>query len=297
MKKLIKFIISMFLITLSFSITYAKNNDNPTNSISEYDFAVSVRNMSKEEALSNDIDESSYEYYCSNKIEMNLLALKSLSEKELTKYGYNRQQIEVIKEYNGERIQDYPKLRAVAATLSITFYKVFAGPTSYKIEAYWNWSSRPIMFGINEKGTAVLGWHAVDSNNLTSNACYIPSESSCTVNYYTGEGIFTGSLGQTIIVDDSYECVHVNHQSMYGYSSSGSLGFAKTGNLYVRTDSVTGATIEEMGYKFFYYYESASLSVSITFSWPSISVSSGMTLARNRACTLNKNGVLTQYSY
>jgi len=149
----------------------------------------------------------------------------------------------------------------------------------------------------NEKGTAVLGWHAVDSNNLTSNACYIPSESSCTVNYYTGEGIFTGSLGQTIIVDDSYECVHVNHQSMYGYSSSGSLGFAKTGNLYVRTDSVTGATIEEMGYKFFYYYESASLSVSITFSWPSISVSSGMTLARNRACTLNKNGVLTQYSY
>ncbi len=134
-----------------------------TYQISEYDEIIKYRNASLSEQNSLQIMCGDYEMYTSNYIEDRLMDLKTKTNDELYFYGYNDDQIALLRNYNGDRLENCPEMRAVMSTLTISFSGIYHYTNLYKVKANWYWSVMPTSFTTSKNGTAVFAWAVAGS--------------------------------------------------------------------------------------------------------------------------------------
>ena len=64
---------------------------------------------------------------------MNCWKKAALSVDELSKLGYDNNQIAILKNYDGQAIEDAPELRGVFAGMTAKFFKSSASTSSLKV--------------------------------------------------------------------------------------------------------------------------------------------------------------------
>ena len=76
-------------------------------------FYVDARNTSNEDLQNRGMSEDQIDLIKSDAIENELLEKAALSVDELSKLGYDNNQIAILKNYDGQAIEDAPELRGV----------------------------------------------------------------------------------------------------------------------------------------------------------------------------------------
>ena len=189
MKSVRKIILLMLVLILAFcqtSITQAEEiSEKETYQLSEYDYYVSVRDMTFEEAEKTfGISKQDYETVLS--IEDQIVKLSVMSDSELYERGMIDTQINTLRQYDGLKLEDNPQLRAVLATLSVSLIKVSSNSSAVTVRANWSWNSRPLITSTNCFETAAFRWKAYNSLGTQITVSYSSSGSYCYVTYYNG---------------------------------------------------------------------------------------------------------------
>ena len=123
MKSVRKVILLMLVLIAAFSgadiIQAEEISEKETYQLSEYDYYVSVRKMSFDDAeKAYGINKQDYETVSS--IENQIVRLAAMSDSELYERGMTDTQINILRKYDGSKLEDNPQLRAILATLSVS---------------------------------------------------------------------------------------------------------------------------------------------------------------------------------
>lgn len=103
-----------------FSVTASAAEMNDDLVFSEYEYITAVREMSDDEIESSALTASEAQMIRSNAIENEIMSRKELSDAELmSRYGYTYDEILILRNYNGGRLEDHAELAAITGTLTI----------------------------------------------------------------------------------------------------------------------------------------------------------------------------------
>ena len=111
----------------------------------EYDYIVEMRSKSNKELTDMGFSEDEIKKLRSDSVEKELVARKELPDDVLTDvYCYTEEEIEILRNYDGGRLEDHPELRASAATVSFSSPEIIEKSTSQiRMQLTWNWSKKP----------------------------------------------------------------------------------------------------------------------------------------------------------
>ena len=152
----------------------------------EYDYIVSVRKMSREDAENAGISVEELELIYSDYAEKEFLRRGLLSDKELKeRYHYSTEQIEQLRAYRGTPLQDSPEMRALSASMSSSLH-LFGGTGTIAILTYgWQWSTMPIIRLTDYVAMVWAGTYIGGTNNMT-----LHSSSYTRVFYYYTDTVY-----------------------------------------------------------------------------------------------------------
>lgn len=269
MKKTISLILSLIMILALATTAWA---DEPelyktiySSTISEYDCYVNIREKSNEELeklgfnmqFANDIK--------SNSVENELLKRSELSSKELkNNYGYSEEQINIIKNYNGEPIEKQPQLRGIFADMDYSVRRyIISGTTKTVVGITWEWSNKPFLCGTAVKDIAALRWEGTNSMSQPINLGINTNKSYCHVSYYDLDGSFFKTKKTKLYVKDAYEKVYSKIQMGINDRQS----YAKKGMMKLYLDVIGNGRIEETQFIFAYAHQTVAVN-SIGVSYP-----------------------------
>lgn len=275
----------------------AQETETPGYSVTvnEYDMYVNARKATSEELARNGVGYDAVEVIQSNAIEDELTRRSALSTEELSQLGYNAEQIEILQNYTGERIETNPELRGTFADMTCNFYQWSANNISLAIRVDWEWSNAPVLtmtdiVGIRWQGTNPLG----HSMNLALNS----SGSSCKISYYNQAGEYRSQKSASISTDDPYGHAYAKFEMGAGIGDQNELKnhYAKAGRLIVKVDRTGSDVIKEAAFVFGYGHSTftfdPSLSIPAGFS---IGFSGGVETMCTEAIRMDSNGVITKY--
>lgn len=305
MKKFLSIIISLSLIfTMSVTVFAAEEEistlqNTSSITINEYDIYVATRTSSPEVLTNNDISDETEEIIKSDMIENWLTELSCLSTEELTSMGYDNEQINLIQNYSGERIETNPSLRGIFADLTASFSKVSASTSSLSVKVTWKWSNAPVLSGSAIKDMPAIRWQGTNNAGQPINLALNKSGSSCSFKYYSR---YTGEAEQyqytrtaTVSSNDPYS--HAYAYVPLGANSNANIDYyAKTGTLTIKVDRTGTNSIKEAAFVFGYGHPiitvSPSLSLPASFG---IGFSSGIEKMCEIAIRMTSSGVITSY--
>lgn len=257
-RKTIFFILVLIVVFHQPGILRAEETSNKeTYEMSEYDYYVSIRKLSFDEAEKTfRITKEDYEVILS--IENQIVMLATMSDRELYERGMDDTQINILREYNGSKLEDNPQLKSVLATLSVSLMKIISNSSSVTVRANWSWNSRPLMTSIHYYETAAFRWKAYNSTGAQVTATYKSSDSYCYVTYYNGNTAQTTQLkGITVGNSSSYVYSHFTSDVIVENTES----WAKTGYMVVK---VMGSYLSKVDFGFGYNHGVSSSPASIT---------------------------------
>lgn len=304
MKKLLSFLLSL---ALAFSLSlpaFAVSNepDVPTEpaaytvTVNEYDVYVDVRNISNEDLESRGISEEQIDLIKSDAIENELLEKAALPVDELSEMGYDGDQIAILKNYNGQAIEDTPELRGLFADMTAKFYKSSASTSSLKVRVFWEWSNAPALAGDAITDLIALRWQGTDIAGQPINVAFNSSKSSANVNYYTRDGEYRFNRSVDIVCDSPYDHAYAEIPVSSGEYEDGWSIYAKSGNMYVQVDRTGTHSIKEAAFVFGYGHTviviSPSLSLPASFG---IGFSWGTEKMVEEAIRMDNTGNITEY--
>ena len=283
MKSVRKIILLMLVLIMAFcqtSITQAEEiSEKETYQLSEYDYYVSVRDMTFEEAEKTfGISKQDYETVLS--IEDQIVKLSVMSDSELYERGMIDTQINILRKYDGSKLEDNPQLRAILATLSVSLIKVSSSSSTVTVRANWSWNSKPLMTSVQYYETAAFRWKAYNSLGTQITATYNSSGSYCYVTYYNGSTAQTTQRkGITIGNSNSYVYSQFNSEirdgDIYIWAKTGYMVLKITGSYLSRVDfgfgynhgisypPTTVSLDSNLGFNYSNGYEMAEQSISI----------------------------------
>ncbi|QHI73090.1 pre-mRNA-splicing factor CWC21 [Aminipila terrae] len=305
MKKKVFSIFLTLALSLSMGVTsFASSNDLSSDSdvcksfsINEYDVVTELRSNSDQDLEEKGYSEDEIKEIRSDEYEQDLLKRSQLSDSELkSEFNYNEEQIEVLKNYEGEPIQEVPEMRAVAATCNGTVSCPTASSEFIYIKLNWKWTTAPSFRTVD---AAAVRWKGTDTGGnplnvaLNNNA----SNSYCTVNYvyFAGEKPST-SVKKALTVTDSYGKAYSDF-AMTKISNGDINQWAKSGELQIKVDKTGTKPIKEVAVCFSYGHSTVSAS-GVSVSWPagfSISFSSGVTTMFTEPRRVSNTGSITSY--
>ena len=137
----------------------------------------------------------------SDAIENELLEKAALSVDELSKLGYDNNQIAILKNYDGQAIEDAPELRGVFAGMTAKFFKSSASTSSLKVRVFWEWSNAPALAGDPITDLIAMRWQGTNTGGRPLNVAFNSSKSSANVNYYTRDGEYKFNRSVDIVCD------------------------------------------------------------------------------------------------
>lgn len=127
MKRYLKCIFSLICVlalTIAavpcFAVSASALEINDELVFSEYEYITAVREMSDDELESVELTAPEVQMIRSNAIENEILSRKELSDDELiARYGYTYDEISILREYDGGRLENHAELAAITGTLTI----------------------------------------------------------------------------------------------------------------------------------------------------------------------------------
>lgn len=148
----------------------------------EYDYIVEIRDAKKNAKAIANVSEEEVEYITSDAIESELLYRSTLPTEVLKdQYCYSDEAIDVLRDYNGEKLEENPELRAVTATLSAALGELVKSDTRMGVIYTWSWDSKPLVLFTDY---AAMSWEGTYTNGKTNNMALDLRTSFSTVNYY-----------------------------------------------------------------------------------------------------------------
>lgn len=161
--------------------------------INEYDYIVELRGQTDTELASNGVSADEINALRSNSVEDELMARRELSDDVLINYyGYTEQQIQILHNYNGGKLEDYPELRSIFAEVSFSSFTILKATTQeIKIKFSWAWDAMPIWTWNDAIAVAWCptygfdnGTLRLDKNNSLNSITYKSNRYSHRVNYF-----------------------------------------------------------------------------------------------------------------
>lgn len=225
--------------------------------VSEYDTIVEYRAMDVEELQEEGLTAEEIEYVQSTAIEDELLFRKTRSTEELRDYyGYSEDEIELLMEYDGERIESEPELRALTGTLTIyTPDVLYADPDGIGLRVEWEWDQKPVYTLTDALAVYWVGTYGRDSGNLRIDI----DASSHDVTY---TGITTTTFDRGFVQEDLLYGIVGEFKMMYG-----TYDWASSGEATLYWDTVDGsADMTSVDFKIMYGHSTVAWGPS--FSWP-----------------------------
>lgn len=124
----------------------------------EYDYIVELREKTDSELTAMGLSTDRIEEIRSDHAEKELLARKELSDDVLMDcYGYTKEEIEILRKYDGGKMEDHPELRAVSAKVTFNNPTVMnATASQVKIKFTWSWNKMPTE--TSYKDAIAFGW-------------------------------------------------------------------------------------------------------------------------------------------
>lgn len=217
MKKtgLMSVVLALLIIsTMVLPVAAVENcKNNTTYQYSEYDWIVSVRQGKERGGISI----SELAEIQSNQIEQELLTRKNCTDQELRDvYGYSKEDIAILRTYNGEPLESNSALRALTATLTLEVPSVVdVSGSMLEVAVEWEWDQKPVT--TNTDGLAV-GWTSTHGN-VPGKMRFIVANSSHNVTY---TGVGTNRFDRGWVIEE--EGAKSEFSMMYGtynWASSG----------------------------------------------------------------------------
>lgn len=297
MKKFMSLLLS-FATLLSLSISaFAAETETPAYvvTVSEYDVYVSIRTKSSAELAKSGVSSQQASIIKSNRIENELLYLSSLSKEELATLGYTDYQINLLQDYNGERIETNPELRGIFADMTAEFYKKSASSSLLSIRVDWKWSNPPVLSGFAITDLVAIRWQGTNNAGAPINLAFNSSKSSCTVYYYDRAERFETSKKINVICDSPYD--HAYCEIPMGIKGNyDELPYAKKGSFTLAIERTGSDLINEAAFVFGYGHTVLNISPSLSLP-PSFGIgfSSGIEKMVEEAIRMDRNGKITEY--
>jgi hypothetical protein len=232
----------------------------------------------------------------SDAIENELLEKAALSVDELSKLGYDNNQIAILKNYDGQAIEDAPELRGVFAGMTAKFFKSSASTSSLKVRVFWEWSNAPALAGDPITDLIAMRWQGTNTGGRPLNVAFNSSKSSANVNYYTRDGEYKFNRSVDIVCDSPYDHAYAEIPVSSGEYEDGWTIYAKSGNMYVQVDRTGTDSIKEAAFVFGYGHTVIAISPSLSlpasfgigFSW-------GTEKMVEEAIRMDNKGIITEY--
>ena len=227
-------VISIVLaIVMVFPFTsYAKKEEENAKSItiSEYDMYLDVVNKSTSQLKAEGYTTDEIYLLRNQPFEQMLLERAALPVDILRGYGYNDNQIKLLKEYDGSMISTNSPIMYAISNFTGTVATSGYTATSVTLRYTWQWSSRPLF---NYKDAAAIVWNASDSSgykiltDIISSECYVAYR-----NTTTGNLAMNKNVGTTKNVVNEY--LYSNFEMTEILSGDNNWGWAKSGRLDVK---------------------------------------------------------------
>lgn len=301
-KRVLSFILSICLLLCCtvtvFAEEYKKSASSYSITINEYDIYVAVRKASDEELAQNGISKEQAELIKSNLIENELSRLSALSFDELYQLGYNEFQINIIQNYNGERIEENAELRGIFADMTASFSCVSASTSSLCVKVDWEWTNVPALAGSAIEDMVAIRWQGTNYAGQSINLSLNSSGSSCTAKYYSrgSSPAYQFSRYPSVSTDDPYGNAYAKVPMSTGQGNSAGDYYAKKGTLKVKVDKTGYNSINEAAFVFGYGHTvivvSPSLSLPASFG---IGFSFGTQTMAEEAIRMDSAGNITEY--
>ncbi len=249
-------ILALFVPLIS-SLTFAATPSPRSTVVSEYDYITLVRSMSPEELVSAPINSEEIELLLSDAPERELLKRKEKTDKELFQlYGYNSEEIALLRAYQGEAIDSNPSLASLTATLTISqVIAIFVTSSRVDMKIVWKWDHCPIF---TAKDVFAVYWSPTFNGNNGNMRLNI-SKSSHIVTYTYGTASFTKTYSFTQVLPNSAAKVEfaMDHQSD---------AWASTGTATLYFEATTGSpALNEMDMVFAYGHTTVDFAPSVSF--------------------------------
>lgn len=213
-------------------------------------------------------------------------------------YGYSEDQIQILKNYEGQDLAEYPQIRAVTSTLEGRIGCHDVSNTSCTAYFSWGWSTAPDFYnftdfiGVRWRGTGS------DAGEVTLNFDAGASSSKCTVMYYSYPD---DTLIETVTVPyDGGNRFDPNGYTSYSFDrlSSTGTGYTKIGLVQTKVDLPSGTTGSLVQTAFIYKYGLAERNLSIGLSFPvsfSINLEDDVAEAFGQSVLISSDGSVYEY--
>lgn len=167
MKKFLCFIlvICIFLLPNSGIINADAEEKNNKVIVNEYDYIKKLKSLNDTELKKYNVKEADIKKIKEFDMKKEIEKRRVLSDKELMFKGYSKEQIEILRNFDGSESQIY----ALSATLTLsavpTSYSVGTNPTYVDIGFYWSWSQEPVFLATDGIGAAWNGGLVVNDSH------------------------------------------------------------------------------------------------------------------------------------
>lgn len=298
-RKIISILLTAAVIMITAPTVFAdglQNDKSSTSSfqISEYDIISENRTADEASLIAEGFSADEIAYFRSDAVENALLRRAAMSETELAAtYGYTEEQIDVLKSYNGERIESSPQLKGVLGACSGKVTCPSASASRMKVRLTWEWTSAPVLNGNAVYDIVAVRWKGTDSSGSPLNIALNSSQSLsyCKLNTINSGKIKTHTYKLT--VNDAYESAYKKF-SMEPNSGSGY--WAKSGELQITLDTTGSKKINEIATCFSYGHSVLTTSPGISFPTGfSISFKGGVDKMFSYTNRITSAGKITSY--
>lgn len=262
--------------------------------VSEYDIYLYNLEQEKTALRAAGYTESAIEKSRTFEVENKILERAQLSAETLASYGYNHEQIEILKSYDGRALEAAPEMRNALPYMYATLSSGSCTTQNIIAHLNWEWSAAPVIYAYDD--VIAVRFRAVkpDGNRLEG-VCYNPSFTNSYVSYYNYSTNNLMSVTATqITTSNALEHVETSFSrpdsSLSGYAKSGSF------NCYIYVPANITANIAFGSFIFAYAFTKTTASYSIGYPASfSITIGTGADTALYTQVIINSDGTLTEY--
>lgn len=228
--------------------------------MNEYDYIVAIRSASAEEQALMSVSSEEAEYIKSNAIESELMYRAGLPEEELRDfYCYTDEAIQLLKAYDGSRLEDVPVMRTAMASLSAGIGELVKSGTRVGVIYTWTWDYMPNILSTDR---VALSWEGTYKNGLTNNMQFDAYNSFCNVHYRHGDAT------QSTTTIKTFESNNLYRGAGAKFAMGSSSKWAKGGALYMYVNLVNqtdGPLLYQLSAHAEYAHYTFATSVGVTF--------------------------------
>ena len=233
--------------------------------LNEYDLIVEARQLTPTELESQGYEKERIRELTSTAVEEELLYRKSLSSDVLiNSYGYSKEQVDILKSYEGTALEDTPEIRSIFGELTFETPNVV---TSYSrgvtLTVSWEWDICPTVTHTDAIGISWLPTFGSQNGTLR-----LSNESYHKVRYRAGSNTDTYRLQYDVGVLAGSSSPVGNAQTNFPMRDDGSAYWAVEGTVYLYLVTANGSADLTSVDLHFNYGHCTLLGVTPSISYP-----------------------------